>query len=116
MQWLFLSVAIISEVIATSALKLSIGFMQLWPSLVVVVGGLRRYLFFPVSYLTHNPSWSRLRYLVWRRYRACHAYCLARFRANTRWSRYARTGAYRRWRNCPECVFQVSFQLTYYSP
>ena len=82
MQWLFLSIAIISEVIATSALKSSNGFTQLWPSLVVSDSRLRRRLLFPVSYLTHNPRWSRLRYLVWHRYRACHAYCLARFRAN----------------------------------
>lgn len=37
-QWIFLSVAIVSEVIATSALKASEGFSRLWPSLVVVVG------------------------------------------------------------------------------
>ena len=35
---LFLSIAIISEVIATSALKSSNGFTQLWPSLVEVAG------------------------------------------------------------------------------
>ena len=38
MQWLYLSVAIIAEVIATSALKASEGFTRLWPSLVVVTG------------------------------------------------------------------------------
>lgn len=37
-QWLFLSVAIVSEVVATSALKASNGFTQLWPSLLVVAG------------------------------------------------------------------------------
>jgi small multidrug resistance pump len=37
-QWLFLSIAIISEVVATSALKSSAGFTQLWPSLLVVAG------------------------------------------------------------------------------
>lgn len=37
-QWIFLAVAIISEVIATSALKASDGFSRLWPSLVVVTG------------------------------------------------------------------------------
>ena len=36
--YLFLAVAIIAEVIATSALKASQGFTRLWPSLVVVVG------------------------------------------------------------------------------
>lgn len=37
-QWLFLSVAIVSEVVATSALKASNGFTHLWPSLLVVAG------------------------------------------------------------------------------
>ncbi|MBM9538486.1 DMT family transporter [Desulfobulbus alkaliphilus] len=37
-QWIFLSVAIISEVVATSALKASDGFSRLWPSLIVVAG------------------------------------------------------------------------------
>jgi small multidrug resistance pump len=38
MNWLYLVVAIILEVIATSALKASDGFTRLLPSLVVVVG------------------------------------------------------------------------------
>lgn len=37
-QWIFLSVAIVSEVIATSALKASDGFSRLGPSLIVVAG------------------------------------------------------------------------------
>jgi small multidrug resistance pump len=37
-QWIFLSVAIVSEVVATSALKASDGFTRLWPSLAVVLG------------------------------------------------------------------------------
>ena len=37
-QWVFLAVAIVSEVIATSALKASEGFSRLWPSCVVVAG------------------------------------------------------------------------------
>ena len=37
-NWLFLLVAIVSEVIATSALKSSEGFSRLWPSVIVVVG------------------------------------------------------------------------------
>ncbi|WP_204734986.1 SMR family transporter [Hydrogenophaga laconesensis] len=35
--WIFLGLAIVAEVIGTSALKLSEGFSRLWPSLVVVV-------------------------------------------------------------------------------
>jgi small multidrug resistance pump len=38
MQWIFLTIAILSEVIATSALKASEGFTKLYPSLIVVVG------------------------------------------------------------------------------
>lgn len=37
-QWLYLSIAIGSEVIATSALKASEGFSRPWPSLIVVGG------------------------------------------------------------------------------
>jgi len=38
MEKLYLALAIISEVIATSALKSSDGFSNLWPSLLVVLG------------------------------------------------------------------------------
>ena len=38
MPWLFLVGAILSEVVATTALKLSEGFSRLVPSIVVVVG------------------------------------------------------------------------------
>lgn len=38
MLWAVLSLAIIAEVIATSALKASDGFTRLWPSLLVVFG------------------------------------------------------------------------------
>lgn len=37
-HWLFLGTAIISEVIATSALKASDGFSRPWPSIIVVIG------------------------------------------------------------------------------
>ena len=37
-QWLFLCVAIIAEVAATSALKAAEGFTRLAPSLIVIVG------------------------------------------------------------------------------
>ncbi|OQW89999.1 MAG: QacE family quaternary ammonium compound efflux SMR transporter [Rhodoferax ferrireducens] len=38
MQWVYLGIAIVAEVIATSALKASDGFTRLVPSVVVVVG------------------------------------------------------------------------------
>ena len=43
--WLLLSLAIVSEVVGTSALKMSDGFTKFWPSMVVVIGyGLAFYL------------------------------------------------------------------------
>ena len=38
MAWIYLTIAIVAEVVATSALKLSDGFTRLWPSLAVVAG------------------------------------------------------------------------------
>lgn len=50
--WVFLSVAIASEVIATSALKASEGFTRLWPTLVVVVGYLSAFYFLSLTLKT----------------------------------------------------------------
>jgi len=38
MTYLYLFIAIVSEVVATSALKASEGFTRLWPSVIVVAG------------------------------------------------------------------------------
>lgn len=38
MPWIYLTIAIVGEVIATSALKASNGFTNLWPSVVTTVG------------------------------------------------------------------------------
>ncbi|MFO7558569.1 MAG: SMR family transporter [Desulfobacterales bacterium] len=51
-QWIFLSVAIVSEVVATSALKASEGFSRLWPSLVVVVGYAAAFYFLSLTLKT----------------------------------------------------------------
>ena len=37
-KWLYLTLAILSEVTATSFLKSSDGFTKFWPSVIVVVG------------------------------------------------------------------------------
>ena len=37
-KWIFLILAIVSEVIATSFLKSTEGFTKLWPSIIVLVG------------------------------------------------------------------------------
>lgn len=38
MHWIYLAIAIVAEVIATSCLKPSEGFTRLWPSIAVVAG------------------------------------------------------------------------------
>jgi multidrug transporter EmrE-like cation transporter len=50
MQWFFLSVAIVSEVVATSALKSSNGFTQFWPPLVVVAGYAVAFFFLSLAF------------------------------------------------------------------
>jgi small multidrug resistance pump len=37
-HWIYLIIAIVSEVIATSALKAAEGFTRWWPSLIVIAG------------------------------------------------------------------------------
>lgn len=37
-KWMFLGLAIFSEVVATSSLKSTEGFTKLWPSVIVVIG------------------------------------------------------------------------------
>jgi small multidrug resistance pump len=51
-QWLFLSIAIVGEVIATSALKASEGFSRLWPSLIVVAGYATAFYFLSLTLKT----------------------------------------------------------------
>ncbi len=51
-HWIFLSIAIVSEVIATSCLKAAEGFTRLWPSLMVVVGYLLAFYFLSLTLKT----------------------------------------------------------------
>lgn len=53
--WIFLAVAILSEVMAASALKASEGCSRVWPSLLVSVGYTAA---FYVLSLTLNPDYS----------------------------------------------------------
>ncbi|SFN58102.1 small multidrug resistance pump [Nitrosospira briensis] len=62
MQWLFLSIAIISEVMATSALKSSNGFTRLWPSLVVVAGYAAAFFFLSLTLRTIPVG---IAYAIW---------------------------------------------------
>jgi small multidrug resistance pump len=38
MKWIYLGIAIVSEVIASSALRASDGFTRVWPTLALIVG------------------------------------------------------------------------------
>jgi small multidrug resistance pump len=61
-QWIFLSVAIISEVIATSALKASEGFSRLWPSLIVIAGYAAAFFFLSLTLKTVPVG---IAYAIW---------------------------------------------------
>jgi small multidrug resistance pump len=51
-NWMFLGIAIASEVIATSSLKFSDGFSKLWPSVLVVAGYLSAFYFLSLTLRT----------------------------------------------------------------
>jgi small multidrug resistance pump len=61
-QWLFLSVAIVSEVIGTSALKASEGFSRLWPSVAVIVGYATAFFFLSLALKTMSVG---VAYAIW---------------------------------------------------
>lgn len=61
-KWIFLIVAIISEVIATSALKSSAGFTRLWPSIIVIAGYSSAFYFLS---LTLNVIPIGIAYAIW---------------------------------------------------
>jgi small multidrug resistance pump len=52
MNWLWLSIAIISETIATSALKASVGFTRFLPSILVIIGYVSSFFFLSMSLKT----------------------------------------------------------------
>ena len=62
MSWLYLAIAIVSEVVATSALKSTEGFTRLVPSLIVAAG--YAVAFFSLS-LTLNDIPVGVAYAVW---------------------------------------------------
>ena len=52
MQWIYLAIVIVSEVIATSALKSAEGFTRLVPSMLVVVGYASAFYFLSLTLRT----------------------------------------------------------------
>lgn len=61
-QWLFLGVAIVSEVIATSAMKSSEGFTKLMPSLIVIFGYVAAFYFLSLTLKTIPVG---IAYAIW---------------------------------------------------
>lgn len=62
MNWLYLGIAIVAEVIATSALKSAEGFTRLVPSLVVLVGYVTAFYFLSLTLKTIPVG---LAYAIW---------------------------------------------------
>ncbi|WMJ09394.1 multidrug efflux SMR transporter [Nitrosomonas sp. sh817] len=61
-SWIYLAIAIVSEVIATSFLKAAEGFTRFWPSLIVVLGYL---LAFYLLSLTLRTIPVGVAYAIW---------------------------------------------------
>ena len=61
-KWVYLAVAIISEVAATSALKSAEGFSKLWPSLIVVTGYAAAFYFLSLTLKTIPVG---MAYAIW---------------------------------------------------
>ncbi len=61
-SYLSLSVAIIAEVIATTAMKSSDGFTRLWPSFIVVVGYMVAFYFLSITLKTLPTG---IAYAIW---------------------------------------------------
>jgi len=62
MKWLYLSIAIIAEVIATSALKSSEGFTKLIPSVIVITGYGLAFYFLSLTLKTISVG---IAYAIW---------------------------------------------------
>lgn len=60
--WLFLVIAVVAEVVATSALKASEGFSRVWPSVTVVIGYVAAFYFLSLT-LRYLPL--GVAYAVW---------------------------------------------------
>lgn len=62
MQWVYLGIAIVAEVIATSALKAAEGFTRVTPSVVVIVGYALAFYFLSLTLRTIPLG---IAYAVW---------------------------------------------------
>jgi len=61
-SWLYLGLAIFSEVVATSFLKSSEGFTKLWPSIIVLVGYMLALFFMSLTFETMPIG---IAYAIW---------------------------------------------------
>ncbi len=61
-SWIYLGIAIVAEVVATTGLKASEGFTRLWPSLLVITGYAVAFYFLSIT-LKEIPV--GLAYAIW---------------------------------------------------
>ena len=61
-NWMFLGIAIVSEVVATSALKSSDGFSKLLPSILVIIGYASAFYFLSLTLQTISVG---IAYALW---------------------------------------------------
>ena len=61
-KWLYLGLAIFSEVLATSFLKSSEGFTKLWPSIIVLAGYMLAFYFLSLALETIPTG---IAYAIW---------------------------------------------------
>ncbi|MGB0699650.1 MAG: DMT family transporter [Candidatus Poseidoniaceae archaeon] len=61
-NWLYLALAIFSEVLATSFLKSSEGFTKLWPSIIVLIGYILAFYFLSLTLETMPIG---IAYAIW---------------------------------------------------
>lgn len=61
-SWLFLGIAIVAEVVATTGLKASEGFSKFWPSMLVIAGYIVAFYFLSIT-LKEIPV--GLAYAIW---------------------------------------------------
>ncbi|WP_152206280.1 SMR family transporter [Marinobacter changyiensis] len=61
-SWIFLGIAIVAEVVATTGLKASEGFTRLWPSVLVITGYAVAFYFLSIT-LKEIPV--GLAYAIW---------------------------------------------------
>ncbi len=106
MQWLYLAIAIVSEVVATSALKTAEGFTRWSPSLLVIVGYVLAFYFLSLTLRTIPLG---VAYAIWSGVGVALALLVGWVGYLSPVARYCSAHRYRAhcgWRDCAQPFFQ----------